>query len=45
MKKKRKPSGGFSQSVIITPEEVKVETKEVQQEVTEDKDRERERED
>ena len=45
MKKKRKPSGGFSQSVIITPEEVKVETKEVQQEVTEDNDRERERED
>lgn len=45
-KRKRKAgstaSGGFSQSIIVTPENVKVETREVEQEVTEEKDRERE---
>lgn len=45
-KRKRKAgstsSGGFSQNIIVTPENVKVETKEVQQEVTEKEDRERE---
>lgn len=35
-------SGGFSQNIIVTPENVKVETRETEQEVTEDKDRERE---
>ena len=45
-RKKRKngstSSGGFSQSIIVTPENVKVETKEAQQEVTEEKEIERE---
>lgn len=45
-RKKRKngsaSSGGFSQSIIVTPENIKVETKEVQQEVTEEKEIERE---